>query len=270
MSGKVAAIQMCSGKNLTKNLKDAAALLEVASNRGAKLAVLPEMFPLFGYNGNDKTCISETYGAGKVQSFLSDIAKKLGMWVVSGTIPIKSFRESKIRAASIVYDDQGVPVARYDKIHLFDVDLPSGTCFRESDTTEPGESIMTANSPVGKLGLSVCYDIRFPHMYREMAQRGAEILTIPSAFTVETGKAHWSVLARARAIETFSYVIGACQAGAHENGRVTYGHSIIIDPWGNIVSESQVDGEDVICAEIDLTKVHKARKSIPSLIDSCF
>lgn len=260
---KVAAIQMCSSNDIDKNLTDAMNLINEAKEEGAKLVVLPEMFPVMGKKPSDKLMFKEDYGSGKVQSFLSKIAKKKHIWIVAGTIPIASYNENKIKAASIVYNDKGEPLARYDKIHLFDVKLNNGDTYFESDTTDQGDKVITVNSPIGVLGLSVCYDIRFSLLYSKLFDNGAQIITIPSAFTVETGKAHWEVLVKARAIEFQAYVIAACQVGTHPNGRKTYGHSMIVDPWGEILAEAEYPNQGVICANIDMAKLESIRTSIP-------
>ncbi|OGT38904.1 MAG: acyltransferase [Gammaproteobacteria bacterium RIFCSPHIGHO2_12_FULL_38_14] len=263
MSTKIAAIQMCSSHIVDKNLLTAANLIEEATKKDAKLIVLPEMFAVMGRTSADKVTEKEPFRKGKIQSFLSDQAKKNKIWIVGGTIPIECENKNKIRAASIVFDDQGNIVTRYDKIHLFDVILSKKETHKESDTTEPGDELVVVGTPFGKLGLAVCYDVRFPELFRHLFKKGAEIITLPSAFTVPTGKAHWELLVRTRAVENFCYVIGACQGGIHSGGRKTYGHSIIVEPWGNIASEKKCTDAGIIYANINLKKVHEARTSIP-------
>jgi predicted amidohydrolase len=260
---KVAAIQMCSSDIVDQNLNTAGSLLKQAADNGAVLAVLPEMFPLMTAKSETKISVSEKYGRGQIQDFLSDQSKKLNMWIVGGTIPIAADDPSKIRAASIVYNHKGLAVARYDKIHLFDAQLSDTEYYRESDTTEPGDQVVVVDTPVGKLGLSVCYDVRFPGMYTNMLNKGAEVIAIPSAFTAKTGENHWHVLTRSRAIENFCYVIGSNQGGTHSNGRKTYGHSLIVEPWGTIVDEIYGKSQGVVYANIDLDVLRKARTSIP-------
>lgn len=258
----VAAIQMCSSLSVDENLETARQLLTAAADRGADLAVLPEMFPAITAQAQDKIRLGGDATSEKIQDFLSTQAKALQLWIVGGTIPILNKTGDRIRAASLVYDDQGKQVARYDKIHLFDVDLDNGESHRESASTEPGDQLVVVDTPIGRLGHSVCYDLRFPSQYRALAAKGAEIFVVPSAFTVPTGLAHWEVLSRSRAIENFCYLIGACQGGTHQSGRKTYGHTHIIHPWGNILA-SLPDGVGVITAEIDLEELHRIRRSIP-------
>jgi len=265
---KIAAIQMCSSDNIDENLSIAARLMTEAAENGAQLMILPEMFSLIGKNPTDKIDAKENMYSGKVQEALSGLAKKLNSWIVGGTIPIACSDKNKIRAACLVYNNTGKNVARYDKINLFDVTLSEKECYKESDTTEPGNEIMVIDTPFGKLGLCVCYDIRFSNLFIELAKRGAEIIAIPAAFTVKTGEAHWKLLARARAVENFSYVIGACQGGTHSTGRQTYGHTLIVDPWGTVMSEITNEKFGIAYAEIDLKKLHAIRKMIPVLSSS--
>lgn len=260
---KVAAIQMCSSNIVDDNLKTALLLMRQAVDHGAKLVVLPEMFAIFSSKSNDKVLAKEQCGHGKIQDFLAKTAAQLGIWIVGGTIPIETTNKNKVRAASLVYDSNGENVARYDKIHLFDVVLSDAETYKESDTTEPGNQLTVIETPFGKLGLSVCYDIRFPGLFTHLLNAGAEIISIPSAFTVKTGAAHWELLTRSRAVENFCYVIGACQGGTHLSGRQTYGHTLIVEPWGNIVQEIIEPGNGIIYAEIDLQEQKRIRASIP-------
>lgn len=260
---KIAAIQMCSSYILDENLETAKKMITEAASEGAALIVLPENFAMMGRDTNDKNMIKESFGHGKIQSFLSDEAKTHGIWLVGGTIPITSDNEQKTRAACLVYDDKGKFAARYDKIHLFDATLSGNEKYNESDTIQPGDKIVSLNTSSGKLGLAVCYDVRFPELFRCLFDEGVEIIALPSAFTVPTGKAHWEVLLRSRAIENFSYVIAAAQAGTHASGRTTWGHSMIVEPWGNIAAEITNDHPGIVYAEFDVNKIHEARKSIP-------
>jgi len=259
---KVSAIQMTSTPSIIENLTIVESLIKTAVGHGSGLIVLPEMFPIVGLETSDKVKISESFGNGQIQDFLSKQAKINNIWIVGGTIPIKSEDPYKVKAACLVYDDKGNVAGRYDKMHLFDVIVSESESYQESSTTVPGEDISIVNTPFGKLGLSVCYDIRFPELFRRLFNLGAEIFTIPAAFTIKTGQAHWEVLARSRAIENFCYVIGSCQTGTHNNGRNTYGHSLIINPWGEIIS-LLADGVGVITSEIDLDKLKQIRKNIP-------
>lgn len=260
---KVAAIQMNSSMDIQENLATAKKLLKQAAEAGVGLAVLPEMFALFGKTPMENVYIAETFGHGMIQDFLSEQAVRNKMWIVGGTIPLKCDNPYKMRAACLVFNDKGERVARYDKMHLFDVHLSQSESYEESATTEPGTELGILDTPFGRLGLAVCYDVRFADLFRELFLKGAEILAIPCAFAVKTGQAHFEVLMRARAIENFSYVIAAGQAGLHQNGRKTYGNSIIVSPWGD-VAQSLGDREGTIVTDINLDKLHQIRESIPT------
>lgn len=260
---KIAAIQMCSSHYVEDNLKMASQLIQEAAINGAALAVLPEMFAIIGMDCVDKNKLREPFGHGKIQDFLANEASKNNIWIVSGTIPIATEKTHKIKAASIVYDHQGNAVARYDKIHLFDAMLPGNECYTESATTEPGTQVVVVDTPVGKLGLAVCYDIRFSNLFKELFKQGAEIISLPAAFISKTGEAHWHVLTRSRAIENFCYLVAANQGGTHTNGRETYGHSLIANPWGAIISEQHETIPGVVYADIDLDHLRTIRASIP-------
>lgn len=261
---KIAAIQMCSTNQVEENLSNVELLIKEASDKGALLAVLPEMFVMFGENAQDKVLIKEVHGSGIIQNKISEIARKYKIWIVAGTMPIESSNPQKIRAASIVFDCLGNQIARYDKIHLFDVKISDKEIYRESDTTEPGNEIIVIDSPIGKLGICVCFDLRFPEVFEKLSNKGVEVIVVPSAFTVKTGEAHWKLLCRSRAIDTFSYVIGACQGGTHSNGRITYGHSLIVNPWGKIEQECQQEGNGIIFCDIDLENLYQVRMQIPT------
>jgi len=262
---KCAAIQMASSPSISSNLLEADKLIGEAAKAGAKLVALPENFALMGEHELDKIKAKEVDGTGPIQNFLSSVAKKYGVWVVGGTIPIAGDADNKVRATCLIYDDQGARVARYDKVHLFDVSVP-GTqeIYRESDSIEPGDTPLVIDTPFGKLGVAVCYDLRFPEFFRSMGKQGMEILVIPSAFTAETGAAHWELLLRARAVENLCYVIAPNQGGFHLNGRKTYGHSMIIDPWG-VVLDCYKTGGGFVSAEIDLERLEKVRSAFPVL-----
>ena len=257
---------MTSSASVDENLMVAEKLISEASRSGAQLAVLPEMFAIMGKSATDKVDVAEKYNDGKIQLFLSRCAKKYNIWIVGGTIPIQCADKNKVRAACIVYNCDGAVVARYDKIHLFDVTLSETENYRESDTTEPGNEIVVIDTPIGKLGLAVCYDIRFLTLFIELMNRGAEIIAIPAAFTVKTGEAHWKLLACARAVDTFCYIVGSAQSGTHANGRKTHGHTLIVEPWGNVVSEILESGNAVAYTDIDLKKLHDIRASIPVVV----
>lgn len=260
-----AAIQMASSPNVNFNLLEADKLIAEAARAGAKLVALPENFALMGENATDKLSHKERLSEGPIQNFLSETAKKYTVWIVAGTIPLVADAEDKIRAACLVYNDQGERVARYDKIHLFDVNVPdTDEVYRESDTIEAGSEPVVIDTPFGRLGIAICYDLRFPEMIRHMQTKGLQILVVPAAFTAQTGAAHWEVLLRARAIENLCYVIAPNQGGFHLNGRQTFGHSMIIDPWGSVL-ECQKTGGGFVSADIDLEKLEKTRASFPVL-----
>ena len=262
---KCAAIQMASSPNVRANLLEADKLIGEAVNAGAKLVALPENFALMGEHELDKIKAREIDGEGPIQDFLSTVANKYGVWVIGGTIPLAGDNDNKVRASCLVYDDRGERVGRYDKIHLFDVSVPdTDEEYRESDSIEPGDELVVLDTPFGKLGLSVCYDLRFPELYRKLAAQGAEILVVPAAFTAQTGAAHWEVLLRARAIENLCYVIAPNQGGFHINGRKTFGHSMIIDPWG-VVLNCNKSGGGFVCADIDHERLEKVRTAFPVL-----
>ncbi|VVC75078.1 2-oxoglutaramate amidase [Aquicella siphonis] len=259
----VAAVQMCSTSDVEENLAAAAGLIASAARQGARLIVLPENFAVMGVDDDERCRQKEVFGAGKIQDFLSAQSQKHHVWIVGGTIPMACQDEAKVRAASLLFNEAGECVARYDKIHLFDVVISDHESYKESDGIQPGSKIVVAETPIGKIGMAVCYDIRFPELFRCMANAGAEILVLPSAFTVKTGEAHWEVLTRSRAIENFCYVIGAGQGGTHGNGRRTYGHSLIIHPWGRKLAELTGEGAGVICADLNPDELAEIRKSIP-------
>lgn len=265
MNTKVAAIQMTSGLDLDANLAMAKTLLEEAAAKGAVLAVLPEMFALLGRGDactQAKRAIQEEKGSGKIQDFLSATANRLNMWIVGGTIPLKSHEAHRSYAACLVYNADGENIAEYDKIHLFDANLSHQECYAESSVTMPGDTIVVIDTPIGRIGLSVCYDIRFPELFREMFRRGAQILMVPAAFTVTTGQVHWEVLLRARAIENFCYVVASAEWGVHGGGRETFGDSMIIAPTGEILSRLAA-GTGVVIADIDLEFLNREREKIP-------
>lgn len=265
MLKKIAAIQMNSGMDLSQNLALARTLLKEASDKGATLAVLPEMFPLLGSGcsfTSKKLLIKEKEGSGQIQRFLSEQARELGIWIIGGTIPLESNDQNKTYASCLVFNNKGTQVARYDKIHLFDVTLSPSESYRESDTTMPGDKIVVVDTPLGRIGLSVCYDIRFPELYRALFNLGADIIVIPSAFTLQTGKEHWEILARARAIENFSYVVCSAQWGKHGDSRETYGNTLIVAPSGQIIAHLE-EGNGVVLSEIDSELIKAQRKRMP-------
>jgi deaminated glutathione amidase len=263
--GKVAAIQMTSSHIVADNLAAAGHLLREAKDAGADIACLPENFSFIGLHDADKLEVAEADGEGAVQSFLGETARQLGMWILGGTIVLRGDAGRRVANSSLLIDAAGRRVARYDKIHLFDVTIPGrDEQYRESTHVMPGRQCVIADTPVGKLGLSVCYDMRFPELYRELVLRGAEWLAMPAAFTVPTGRAHWETLLRARAIENLCYVVAPAQSGLHTSGRETYGDSLIVDYWGQVLSRL-AKGSGVITADIDLAKQAETRARFPAL-----
>jgi deaminated glutathione amidase len=263
--GKVAAIQMTSSHVVAENLASAAALLREAKDAGALVACLPENFSFIGLKDADKLQVAEPDGNGPVQTFLSDIARQLDLWILGGTIVIRTNDSDRVANSSLLIDAHGKRVARYDKIHLFDVSIPGrNEQYRESTHVLAGRDPVIADTPVGRLGLSVCYDMRFPELYRELVLQGAEWLAMPAAFTVPTGRAHWETLLRARAIENLCYVVAPAQSGLHTSGRETYGDSLIVDYWGQVLSRL-ARGTGVITADIDLASQAESRARFPAL-----
>lgn len=262
---RVAAIQLASGSNVSANLLETERLTEAAAKQGARLVVLPENFAFMGRSCSDANALREEPGDGPLQAFLSQLASRLGIWVVGGTIPLEASDAAKWRAACTVYDERGRQVARYDKQHLFDVNLvESDEQFVESESIEPGDRVCVIDSPVGRLGISVCYDLRFPELYRAMVDRGVEVIALPAAFTAITGKAHWETLVRARAIENLCYVIAAAQGGFHIASRETHGHSMIVDPWGTKLAVRE-RGNGCVVAELDPEFLQTTRRNFPCL-----
>ena len=262
---KAAVVQMASGPNVSANLLEVERLAEEAVGAGARLLVLPENFAFLGLAERDILGIGEEDGAGPLQEFLAQLARRLGVWLVGGTVPIRVGGAEKVRAACMVYDEQGRRLARYDKIHLFDVHLvETDERYRESETIEPGDSVCVIDSPFGRLGLAVCYDLRFPELFRAMLDQGVEVIAIPAAFTALTGRAHWDTLVRARAVENLCYVVAAAQGGFHVSGRETYGHSQIVDPWGNTLAQLP-RGTGVVTATLDAEFQAATRRNFPCL-----
>jgi len=259
----IACIQMASSPNVGANLLEAERLINEAAGRGARLVVLPENFAIMGINEREKVAVREAEGIGEMQTFLAEQALRHGIWLVGGTIPMTASADDKVRAACLVYNDKGKQVARYDKIHLFDVEIvDSNEQYTESETIEPGDEVVVIDTPFGRMGLAVCYDLRFPEMFRQQLDAGMEILVIPSAFTAITGRAHWEVLVRARAIENLCYVIAPDQGGYHLSGRETYGNSMIVDPWGTVLNRL-ARGPGVVSADIEIERLESARKNFP-------
>jgi nitrilase len=258
---RVAAVQMASGPNVQANLQEASRLIALAAATGARLIALPEYFCLMGMRDTDKVKAREKDGAGPVQEFLAEEARRHKAWIVGGTVPLECEDAGRVRNACLVFDGEGRRVARYDKIHLFGFDLGQEK-YAEEDTIEPGRAVVSLDTPWARIGLSVCYDLRFPELYRAMGE--VDILFIPSAFTETTGKAHWETLIRARAIENQCYVVAPAQGGYHVNGRETHGHTMIVDPWG-VVLDRLPRGSGVVVAGVSPTYTAKIRRSLPAL-----
>ena len=257
---KVAALQMVSTPRVAENIATATALIAQAAMLGARLVVLPEYFGILGMKDTDKVAVRESDGSGPLQDFLAAVSARHGVWVVGGSVPLSCDEPGKVLNTTLVYDDKGRRVARYDKIHLFGFE--SGTeRYQESATIVPGSTPVALDTPFGRLGLSICYDLRFPELYRALA---ADIIAVPAAFTATTGRAHWELLLRARAVENLAWVIAAAQGGRHENGRETWGQSMVIDPWGNVLA-CQAKGAGIVIAQIDPAFQQKMRASLPAL-----
>lgn len=259
-----AAIQMVSGPDREQNLAAAAALISRAAAAGAALLVLPENFAFMGAHESDKLKIAEPDGEGVIQEFLAEQAAKNNVWIVGGTVPLRGDAR-RVYASSLVYNASGERAARFDKIHLFDVSVPGdANQYQESASTIAGQRPVVVDTPLGRLGLSVCYDLRFPELYRELAAQGAQLLSIPSAFTAATGAAHWEILTRARAIENLCYVIAPNQGGRHSGGRETYGDSLLVNPWGQVL-DRVASGPGIALGAIDTDQLERTRAHFPCL-----
>ena len=258
---KVAAVQMVSEPEVQANLAVAGELIARAAGEGARLVALPEYFCILGRRDRDKVTVREDYGQGPIQDFLAETAARNKVWLVGGSAPLACADPDKVRNSCLVFDDAGRRVARYDKIHLFGLELGEQR-FNEARTIEPGDQPVALDTPFGRIGLSVCYDVRFPELYR--AAGPVDAWLVPSAFTAVTGAAHWELLLRARAVENQCYVIAPAQGGLHENGRRTHGNSMIVDPWGEVLA-SRAEGEGIVLAELDAGRLAEVRQSLPAL-----
>jgi len=258
---RVAAIQMASGPHVAANLQEAERLIALAAATGARIVALPEYFAILGMKETDKVAVREPDGRGPIQDFLAAQARRHHVWIVGGSVPLESAIEGKVRNSCLVYDQDGERVARYDKIHLFGFEMGQER-YSEERTIEPGNRVCVVDSPFGRIGISVCYDLRFPELYRAMGE--VDLIMVPSAFTETTGKAHWDMLVRARAIENLAYVVAPAQGGYHVNGRETHGHTMIVDPWG-VVLDRLPRGSGVVVAGVNPTYQAKIRKSLPAL-----
>lgn len=263
--GTIATIQMASGSNVQANLMEASKLIKLAAEQGTNMAVLPENFAMMGMHDSDQIAIAEEEGSGTIQDWASSIARSHKIWLVAGTIPLKTKNPKKITASALMFNAKGEQVARYDKIHLFDVTVEENhETYLESATIQAGKKPVVVDTPLGKVGLAICYDLRFPEMFRQMVREGAQIFAVPSAFTKATGQAHWKVLLRTRAIENLCYIAAANQGGYHVNHRETYGHSMVIDHWGTIQKVLK-KGKGTISMNIDLNVLKATRKNFPVL-----
>ena len=258
---RVAAVQMVSAPEVAPNLESARRLVAQAAAEGARLVALPEYFCILGRHESDKVKVRERDGAGPIQDALAAMAQRNRVWLVGGTVPIACADPGRARSACLVFDDAGRRVARYDKMHLFTFSAGDER-YDEARTIEPGVEPVALESPFGRLGLSVCYDVRFPELYRRFQK--VDIWFVPSAFTAVTGAAHWETLLRARAIENLCYVVAPAQGGLHANGRRTHGHSMVVGPWGEVLAE-HAEGEGVVVADIDTDRLAKVRQSLPAL-----
>ncbi len=263
---RVAAVQTISGGDVAENLAQAAPLVAAAAADGARLVVLPEYFGILGARAIDKLAVQEADGAGQEQDWLAAQAKAHGIWLVGGTVPVASADPGRVRSACLVYGPDGTRVARYDKIHLFAF-ARGDERYDEGRTIEPGTERATFDLPCGRVGLSVCYDLRFPELYRGLGELA--LILVPAAFTATTGAAHWHLLLRARAVENQCYVLAAAQGGLHPNGRRTYGHSLLVDPWGEVIAE-RAEGPGVVVGDIDPARLAEVRSELPALTHRVF
>ncbi|AOI98878.1 carbon-nitrogen hydrolase family protein [Burkholderia sp. LA-2-3-30-S1-D2] len=257
---RVAALQMVSTPDVARNLAEAGRLIAEAAGDGAQLVLLPEYFCFMGHRDTDKLALAEPYRDGPIQRFLSEAAHRHGIWVIGGTLPLKAPEPDRVLNTTLVFDPTGNEAARYDKIHLFNFEKGDES-FDEARTIRAGDTVVTFDAPFGRVGLSVCYDLRFPELYRRMGD--CALIVVPSAFTYTTGRAHWEMLLRARAVENQCYVLAAAQGGKHENGRRTWGHSMLIDPWGEIVALRD-EGASVVTGALDPQRIADVRQSLPA------
>ncbi|MBN8441648.1 MAG: carbon-nitrogen hydrolase family protein [Thauera sp.] len=262
---RLAAIQTVSGPDVADNLATAGRLVAEAAAAGARLVALPEYFPLIAADEREKVRIREQEGSGPIQDFLRETARRHGVWLVGGTLPLVGDADDKVRNSTLVFDDRGEQVARYDKIHLFGFQRGAER-YDESVTIEPGREVVRFDSPAGPTGLSVCYDLRFPELFRALGE--VNLIVLPAAFTYTTGRAHWEVLLRARAIENLCYVLAPAQGGRHPTGRATWGHSMVVDPWGEVLA-CRDEGPGVVIADLDPGRIAEVRASLPALRHRC-
>lgn len=263
---RIAAIQMVSTDRLSDNLRQAEALIDRAVKARAQLVLLPENFAFIGRSERNKLALAENEGTGPIQEFLVEQARAAKLWLAGGSIPLTTEEPGRAYSSCLLYAPDGTLQARYDKIHMFDVSLDDEQreTYRESEATMPGCKITVAETPLVRVGLSICYDLRFPELYRNMHKQGVQLLLVPSAFTLQTGQAHWELLLRARAVENLCYVLAANQGGPHVTGRTTYGHSMVVDPWGTVLARAG-SGPDVVYADVEKKKLHRLRQRFPAI-----
>ena len=257
----IAAVQMISSPDVAHNIASARALVAQAAAGGAQLVALPEYWPVMGMTDADKVGLAEQQGSGPIQDFMAATAREHGIWLVGGTLPLVSPDAGKVMNSTLVYDPEGKPAGRYDKIHLFGF-TKGAESYDESRTIVPGVDLALFDAPFGRVGVAVCYDLRFPEMFRAMGE--CTLIVVTAAFTHTTGQAHWEVLLRARAIENQCYVLASAQGGVHANGRRTFGHSMLIDPWGKVVAVL-AEGEGVVSGQLDTAFLAEVRQSLPAL-----
>lgn len=260
---KIAALQMVSTPEVDRNLAAAGRLIAQAADQGVRLAALPEYFCLMGRSDRDKLAVAERAGDGPIQNFLSDAARRHGLWLVGGTLPMATDQPDRVRNSCCVYGPDGAQVARYDKLHLFAFDNGRER-YDEGRVLDAGTLPVAFEAEGLRVGLSICYDLRFPELYRALMRPACDLLLVPSAFTYPTGQAHWELLLRARAVENQCHVLAPAQGGLHENGRRTWGHSLVVDPWGQLLA-CQPEGEAVVAAELDLARQAEVRRQLPAL-----
>lgn len=258
---KIAAVQMVSTPNVEENLETVRRLVDKAAQQDAELVLLPEYWPIMGMNESDKLAYAEEFDAGPIQQFMAGLAREYRLWLIGGTLPMVAPDKDKVLNTMMVYNPQGEHVVRYDKIHLFSFSKGEES-YDEARTIVHGTKVASFEAPFGRVGLSVCYDLRFPELYRAMGE--CALIVMPAAFTYTTGKAHWEVLLRARAIENQCYVLAAAQGGKHPNGRRTWGHSMLIDPWGE-VKAALPEGEGIVLGDLDAEQLVRVRESLPAL-----
>ncbi len=260
---KIAAVQMVSTPDVARNLEAAARRVAEAAAAGAVLVALPEYFCTMGRQDTDKLALAEAPGDGPVQRFLADTARRHGVWLLGGTLPLREGSDGRVRNSHCAYAPDGTLAARYDKIHLFAFDNGRES-YDEGRTLEAGSTPVALQAGGLRVGLSVCYDLRFPELYRSLMTPPCDVLSVPAAFTYTTGRAHWELLLRARAVENQCYVLAAAQGGTHENGRRTWGHSMVVDPWGEVVAVLP-EGEGVVVADVDAARIAQVRSQLPAL-----